>query len=66
MTAADLFGAFFFGLIGMVAFMIGKKRSDAKLMLTGFLLMGYPYAMPNTLMLYIVGAVLTLSLFVFR
>jgi Flp pilus assembly protein protease CpaA len=66
MTAADLFGALIFGSIGFVAFMVGKKRADAKLMITGFLLMGYPYAMPNTLMLYIVGAVLTISLFLFR
>ncbi|MBI4835248.1 MAG: amino acid transport protein [Planctomycetes bacterium] len=66
MTAADLFGALIFGCVGLSAFMVGKKRSDAKLMLTGFLLMGYPYAMPNTLMLYIVGGVLTLSLFVFK
>lgn len=66
MSAADLFGALIFGTIGLVSFMVGKKRSDAKLMIIGILLMGYSYLIPNTIALYLIGILLTASLFVFR
>jgi hypothetical protein len=49
----------------MVSFMVGKKRANAKLMLIGIILMGYPYIIPGTLALYIVGILLTAVLFIF-
>jgi hypothetical protein len=66
MSVADLFGALIFGSIGLVSFLVGKKRSNAKLMIIGILLMGYPYVIPSTLALYLIGILLTASLFVFR
>lgn len=66
MSFANLFGALIFGSIGLVAFMIGKKKSNAKLLIIGILLMGYPYLVTNTPALYGIGAVLTLALFIYH
>ena len=66
MTFTNLFGALVFGSIGLVAFMIGKKRARFKMMITGIILMGYPYFIWNTIALYALGVVLTASLFVFK
>jgi hypothetical protein len=66
MDGYNLFGALIFGTIGMTSFIIGKKRANAKLMIIGAVLMGYPYLVPDTLILYIVGVFLTVALFLFR
>ena len=66
MTFTNLFGALVFGSIGLVAFMIGKKRARFKMMITGIILMGYPYFIWNTIALYALGGLLTASLFVFK
>ena len=62
----QLVAGLLFGGIGFVAFMYGKGQASLKLMLIGAALMGYPYFVSNTLVLYGVGAALTASLFVFR
>lgn len=63
-TTANLLGQVLFGAIGMGAFIYGKKQSSFKAMLIGVLLMGYPYFVPETWMLYVIGSLLTLLLFI--
>ena len=65
-SLGGLIGAVLFGSIGFVAFMYGKKNTEVRPMIIGFLLMGYPYLVRNTLVLYLVGVVLTVALFVLR
>lgn len=63
---ANLIAAFLFGAVGFVAFAYGKKQGSFKPMLIGAILLVYPYFISNTIVLYAVGAALTLSLFIFR
>lgn len=55
-SPAYLAGAILFGLIGYVAFRRGRKTSTASLTWTGVALMLYPYAVPQTWLLWAVGA----------
>ena len=66
MTAANLIGALIFGSIGMGVFIYGKRQSELRMMIGGFLLMAYPYVVPNTVALYGIGVALTVALLVFR
>ena len=54
-----ILGAVLFGLAGIVAFRRGKKASRPELTWTGIALMFYPYAVPQTWLLWLIGAVLT-------
>ena len=54
-SPAYLAGAILFGLIGYVAFRRGRKTSTASLTWTGVALMLYPYAVPQTWLLWAVG-----------
>ena len=65
-SAANLFGHILFGAIGLAAFVYGKKQSSFKAMLLGVAIMAYPYFVAETWVLYIIGGVLTLLLFVWR
>lgn len=62
----SLMGGIFFGAIGFVAFVYGKKNAELKPMIIGILLMGYPYFIRGTLALYLVGIALTAALYFFR
>lgn len=62
----NLIGGFLFGAIGFVALVYGKKQGSARPMVIGALLIGYPYFVSNTIALYVVGIILTASLFIFR
>ena len=64
-TGAELLADLIFGVIGMAAFVYGKKQGQWKTTLLAVLLMGYPYFISGTLLLYGIGVVLTLALFVF-
>ena len=55
-SPAYLAGAILFGLIGYAAFRRGRKTSAASLTWTGVALMLYPYAVPQTWLLWLVGA----------
>lgn len=55
-----------FSGIGFVAFMYGKKMTLWRPMALGVLLMGYPYFVSNTWLLYGIGIVLSVVLFAFR
>jgi hypothetical protein len=61
-----LFGACIFSLVGFAAFRYGKKTTHLSTMLIGIGLMLYPYAVPETWMLYLVGAALCAALYWFR
>jgi len=65
-TAANLFGQILFGAIGLGALIYGRRRPSFKAMLLGVAIMAYPYFVPETWMLYAIGAGLTVCLFVFR
>ena len=66
MMAANLMGGILFGSIGFGAVIYGKKQASIKSMIIGGALMAYPYFIPNTILLYLIGAVLTGALFIFR
>ncbi len=65
MLAADLIGNLLFSGIGFVALAFAKKQGRLKTALIGVLLMFYPYFVSGTLMLYGIGIVLTICLFMF-
>jgi hypothetical protein len=65
-TPANLFGAIAFGIVGMGAFMYGKKIGGLRAMGIGVALMVFPYFIDPTWLLYTVGLALTAALFVFR
>ena len=55
-SPAYIAGAILFGLIGYAAFRRGRKTSTASLTWTGVALMLYPYAVPQTWLLWLVCA----------
>ena len=65
-SAAGIFGGILFGGIGLAAFIYGKKNSAFRAMITGILLMGYPYFVRGTAALYLVGFALSALLFFWR
>ena len=65
-STAGLFGGIIFGIIGFSAFIYGKKTARFSPMIIGILLMAYPYFAKGTLVLYLIGAALSTSLFIFK
>jgi hypothetical protein len=65
-SMSNLFAAILFGSIGFAAFIYGKKTMSWKAMVIGVALMVYPYFIGPTWLLYLIGAVLSASLFIFR
>lgn len=61
-----LFGTLLFGAIGLAAFIYGKRMVLWKPLVIGIALMAYPYFVSQTWLLYTVGCVLSLGLFIFR
>ena len=57
-SAAYIVGAIVFGLIGMVAWRIGRRGQRRTTQWTGAVLMFYPYAVSQTWALYAVGVAL--------
>ena len=55
-----------FGAIGFFAFMRGRKHQIYAHMIIGGALMAYPYFVESTLWQWIIGAGLTVALFVYR
>jgi ABC-type methionine transport system permease subunit len=53
-----LAGAFLFGLLGWVAYRYGKKREQPRVKWAGVAMMLYPYAVPQTWLLWLVGCAL--------
>ena len=65
-SPAVLFGSLLFGAIGLAAFIYGKRMVLWKPVVIGIVLMAYPYFIARTWLLYSVGCVLCLGLYVFR
>ncbi|MDE2146280.1 MAG: hypothetical protein KGJ24_06290 [Burkholderiales bacterium] len=65
-SPAYLFGAIVFGLVGMVAFRLGRRREQPVTWGLGVALMAYPYVVSNTLVMYLIGAALCAGLYLYR
>ena len=65
-TPENILGSLIFSLIGMCAFWHGKRTSKIPPLVLGMLLMGYPYFITETWLLYTVGVVLTMGLMVWK
>lgn len=61
-TPAYIFGALLFGIVGAVAWWHGKKSKLSTPKWLGLALMLYPYATPQTWLLYAVGTALCIWL----
>jgi len=57
-SPAYILGSVVFGLVGYVAFRRGRKTAVPSLTWTGVVLMVYPYAVPQTWLLWTVGVAL--------
>jgi hypothetical protein len=55
-TPAYLAGLLLFGLVGYVAFRRGRKAQRPALKWVGVAVMLYPYAVPQTWLLWLIGA----------
>jgi len=64
--AVNLIGGLFFGSIGFVAFIYGKRMNLWKPMFCGIGLMVYPYFVSDTLLMCLIGSAGTLALFFLR
>lgn len=60
-TPAYLIGVLLFGVIGLVLFVLGRRRRKPKVKWLGLVLMLYPYVVWGTAPLYVVGAVLCVA-----
>jgi hypothetical protein len=58
-TPAYLAGMLLFSIVGMVAWWHGKRSERGTVKWLGLALMLYPYVVPQTWLLYLVGAALT-------
>jgi hypothetical protein len=65
-SVAEIVAELIFGAIGFVAFIYGKRTNAWTPMFIGLGLMIYPYFVPDALVSYGVGAILTAALFLFR
>lgn len=65
-TFANIVAYLIFGGIGLVAFIYGKKMALFRPMIIGIILMAYPYFVSKTLLIYLVGIVLTAALYFWR
>ena len=66
LTGANLFAGILFGGIGTAAFIYGKKQGSFKTMSIAGIMLLYPFLVSNTVAMYVIGAALTIGLFVFR
>jgi len=61
--APYLVGALLFGLLGYAAFRFGRKQARSAFTWGGLALMLYPYAVSDTWLLWLLGAVLCVVMF---
>jgi|GEM_PF-887091 hypothetical protein len=55
-----------FSSVGMIAFMYGKKQGELKPAIIGMALMAYPYFVRNTVLIFVIGALLCGALYLWR
>ena len=65
-SPAYIVGAILFGVLGMVAYFVGKRRERRVTKWLGVALMLYPYAVWNTVALYLIGAALCAAAWFYR
>jgi hypothetical protein len=65
-SGAALFGSLMFGVIGLAAFLYGKKSVLIVPMVLGVALMVFPYFVSDTWLLYAIGLALTAGCWYFR
>jgi hypothetical protein len=65
-SLAYVIGAIVFGLIGFVAFRIGRKSKQGRMVWLGVALMLYPYAISSTALLYAIGLALCAAIWLSR
>jgi len=65
-SPAYIFGAIVFGMIGFGAYRLGKNAQRPRTKWLGVALMLYPYAVPMTWLLYVVGIALCAAIYVDR
>ena len=65
-SGAALFGSLMFGVIGLAAFLYGKRSVLIVPMVLGLALMGFPYFVFDTWLLYAIGFALTATCWYFR
>ncbi len=66
MNWGNIIGGVIFGTIGFVAFMYGKKEKAYRPLGIGIAMMVYPYFVPHTVLLYMIGIVLCAALYFWR
>jgi hypothetical protein len=57
-SPAYIAGAILFSILGMVAYMVGKRTQKATTKWMGVALMFYPYVVSDTVLMYVVGVAL--------
>ena len=65
-SPAYLFGAIFFGLIGLAAFRSGRRQKRPRLWGIGLALMLYPYVVSRPWLVWTVGTALCVGLWLDR
>jgi hypothetical protein len=65
-SPAYIIGAVLFGLIGVAVYRYGKRAGRPRSKWLGIALMLYPYAIPLTWLLYVVGAALCVGVLIDR
>lgn len=63
---AYLFASMLFGIIGLAAFVYGKKQMFWRPLVIGVALMAYPYFVTQLGWLYLIGAGLCAALYLWR
>ena len=66
MNQAQLLWGLLFGSIGLGFFLYGKKQGQIVPLISGLLLMAYPYFVSNTPLLVAIGAALTAAPYFIR
>ncbi len=64
MIVLNLLGGLVFSTIGFFVLRKGRRQSSFKAMGIGIALMVYPYFIPNTVLMYLVGVGLVAALFI--
>ncbi len=62
----NLFLGISFGIIGMAALKYGHKERNYRPVLIGLALIIFPYFVPNTVLLFIIGSLLSAGLYFWR
>lgn len=66
MDTANLLWGLLFGSIGLGLFLYGKKQGRVVPLLSGIALMVYPYFVPNTIALVVIGVALSAVPYFYR